>query len=413
MPLLLRCNELEPGMRLAEPLHVRGRVLLTTEKVLSHADVDALRKKHPEAWARVADPLLDKLADFEDDSRERRVAATAQQRISRAMSEVQGRFSARVSLASLNVQALRDSVTGVLQFLEANPVSFALLNRNLETESYLSEHAGNVFYLSMVLGCAVRDCVDEERRQYRRSHFADPPTGVDLLPLGLAAVFADVGMLPLQHLFGAKRPLTKEERQTIREHPIAGASMLPPDFPTVARSVVETHHENYDGSGYLLGLSGTAIHLFSRIVRIADAYDAATASHVFTEAKSPARALWEMSNGPYRRCYDPVLMKIFARLIQPFPIGAKLRLVDERYAVVVRYNREAPFKPTVVIAFDRRGERLPDQQLEGPFCLAERANLRIASFAGESLSFLYGTTSVDRIALTRQDFHTLFEAVYP
>ena len=231
----------------------------------------------------------------------------------RAMSEVNDRFSSRASIGSLNVSALHTSVTEVIQYLEDNPVSAALLYRNLDAGSYLSEHAGNVFYLSMILGAAVRDYVDTERRRTTACRWLDLKISMNLLPLGLGAMLCDVGMLPLQHLLTKTEPLSKEEREAVRKHPDAGADMLPPDFSAAARSVVRGHHENFDGSGYPSSQAGERIHVFSRIVRITDAYDAATASHVYKEAKSPARALWEMSVGPFARFYDPVLVKVFVQ----------------------------------------------------------------------------------------------------
>ena len=353
------------------------------------------------------------MVEFEDDSREREVAATAQKTIAGAMSEVGRRFSSRASLSTLNISAIHDSVAEVMQFLSENRVSAALLSRTLSSGSPLSEHAGNVFYLSMILGCAVRDFIDAERQRRTACRQLDRKISMDLLPLGLGAMLADVGMLPLQHLYASREPLSNEDRQAVREHPDTGADMLPAELSSAARVVVRTHHENFDGNGYPKGLSGDSTHVFGRIVRIADAFDAATATHVYKEAKTSARALWEMTVGPYSHCYDPVLMKVFARLIQPFPVGAKLRLRDGRYAAVVRYNREEPFKPTVIIAFDVNGKTLPDSELEGPVNLADRGDLRIQSFGEESLSYLYGTTMVDEIAITRKDFSTLFEAVFP
>ena len=413
MPLLLRCAELEPGMRLHEALMQGGRVLLASGKVLSHADVDALARKYPDVWARVGDPILDDVVEFEDDSREREVAATAQKTIAGAMSEVGHRFSSRASLSTLNVSAIRDSVVDVLQFLSENRVSAALLSRTLSSGSPLSEHAGNVFYLSMILGCAVRDFVEAQRQRSTACRWLDRKISMDLLPLGLGAMLADVGMLPLQHLYASREPLSPEDRQAIREHPDTGADMLPAELSAAARVVVRTHHENFDGCGYPKGLTGDVIHVFGRIVRIADAFDAATATHVYKEAKTPARALWEMTVGPYSRYYDPVLMKVFARLIQPFPIGAKLRLRDGRYAAVVRYNRTEPFKPTVIIAFDVNGKLLPDSDLEGPINLGDRGDLRIQSFGEESLSYLYSSPATDEVTITPKDFSTLFEAVFP
>jgi hypothetical protein len=271
----------------------------------------------------------------------------------------------------------------------------------------------------MLLGAALRDYVAKERVRTSACTWLDPKISMDLVPLGMGAMLADIGMYPLRNLFEAGRLLSQEDRKAVLEHPTSGAEMLPDDIHPLVRLIVRTHHENFNGTGYPESRAGERIHVFSRIIRIADAYDAATASHAYKEAKSSARALWEMHKGPYNRFYDPVLMKVFVRLIQPFPIGARLRLRDGRYAVVVRYNRGDPFQPTVLVAFDVNGTRLPRERLEGPLTLGEeRPELRIASFGNEQLSFLY--SSLPDSSMEKEDLHlqskreiTLFESAYP
>jgi len=130
------------------------------------------------------------------------------------------------------------------------------------------------------------------------------------------------------------------------------------------------------------------LHVFVRIVRICDAFDAATSQKFFRASKSPAKALWEMAYGPFRNCYDPTLMKVFLSIIQPFPIGTVLTLEDGRGAVVVKYNRKSPFAPTVVVAFDPNRERLPKEQLVGPVNIGEGNDLKLKSAGNEDLSFL-------------------------
>ncbi len=413
MPLFVRCADLQPGMRLAEAIIHGGRTMLPGGKVLTQADVDALARRFPELTSRVTDPILDDMFEFEDDSAERQVATRVQQQIAGAMSEVTERFTSRASLATVNFEAVQNSVAEVTKFLEDHPVSAALLSGCLDSKSYLADHAGNVFYLSMALGAAVREYVSEERQRQSSARALRRPYTMSLTSLGLGAMFIDLGMTPLEHLFHCDRPMTKEERQAVRDHPGVGADLLPESFPSVARMVVRTHHENMDGTGYPQRLHDHQLHIFTRIIRIADAYDAATAQHVYKQAKSPARVIWEMSRGPYRHYYDRQLVKVFARLIQPFPIGAKLRLLDGRYAVVVRYNRRNPFLPTVVIAFDSQGRPLPRKRIEGPIDLDERRDLRVRSFGQEHLGFVYDTAPPEDLVPPRRAFHTLYESAFP
>jgi len=412
MPLVIRPDELQPGMRLHEPLVVNGRVMLQSGRELTEAEIAALRRRYPTVGLRIADPVLDSVIEFEDDARERQVAQVAQQRVSECMSEVHERFSNRAALTRVDFNIVQSTVRELMEYLRSNPASAALVASCMDASSYLGTHAGNVFYLSMLLGSAALDYVASERRRQLRAKPTRPAFATDLTSLGLGAMVMDLGMLPIQHVVRTNRPLSASEREAIRQHPNTGYEMLPETFSPVARVVVKTHHENMAGTGYPQRLPGERLHVFARIVRIADAFDAATSVRVHRGAKSPARVLWEMALGPYQRYYDPKLMAVFATLIQPFPIGSKLRLTDGRYAAVVKYNRRDPFDPLVIIAFDARNRLLPRLQLEGPLRLSTRPDLRIASLHGEDLSFLYRRRSTWQ-STPSHTFGNPLEAAYP
>ncbi len=420
MPLLVTSEELRPGMRLSEPLSSNGRVLLKGDRPLSPADISALQRRFSGLSLRVGDPLWDEVIEFEDDANDRYVAETAQHMVSEAMSHVQLRICEQISDGSSGRQTIRASELGVvhsaiedlMQFLDENPTSAALISSCLERSTYLAAHTGNVLFLSMLLGAKVLDYVVSERKRQTKARDLGYYAAQDLAPLGLGAMTMDLGLMPYQALYTSSAPLSEDDRKTIRQHPSAGADMLPESFSAIARMIVRTHHENFDGSGYPSGLDGNKLHIFTRIVRIADAFDAATSQRVYADARSPARVLWEMLAGPYRRFFDPRLMAPFARMIQPFPIGAKLQLSDDRYALVVKYNRRNPFKPIVLVAFDEHNRPIPRESLEAPVDLSECDELRLKSYRGEDLSFIYNGESVEFIE-GPQAFSSGFEAAFP
>ncbi len=413
MPILLATHELQPGMRLHESLMRGGRVLLPGGKELTPVDVETLQRRFPDLHLRVGDPILDEVAQFQDDSPDRNVARTAQAKIADSLKNVSSRFHCNHDSRTINFQHLQQAAHDVMAYLNEHPVSAALLSRELGGDDYLTEHTGNVFYLSMVLGSAVRDYVARERIRQTAARQMTTTSAMNLTPLGLGAMFMDLAMFTINDLLKNRARLNDQIRQLVREHPTAGAEMLPESMDATARMIVRTHHENMDGSGYPNGIAGDKLHVFTRIVRIADSYDAATAQHVYRQAKSPARALWEMCEGPLRRFYDPVLTKMFATLVQVFPIGAKLKLTDGRYAVVVRYSKSGAFSPVVVIAYDALDRRLPADRLEGPFELSSRPDLRLKSFGGENLSYLYQAEPGAIAPHGTGTFNSLYEAVVP
>ncbi|MGD8452712.1 MAG: HD domain-containing phosphohydrolase [Phycisphaerae bacterium] len=410
MPVLLSTDELQAGMCLYEPLVKGGRTLLASGKELTAGDISALQEHHPDAQVRVRDPLLDERVEFEDDSREREVAETVRRDIGEYMRGVVEGYSEKNGLRHVDFAKASDVVRDVVEFMSRRSSTVALPPTEPDGGPYLPRHVGNTFYLAMRLAGLVPDYMIEERLRQTELKGISRQRLLDLSPLGLGALFIDVGMLPVCRLYDAQRSLTQEEQAQVREHPNVGADLLPDSFPAHARVVVRSHHENQLGTGYPKRLPPERVHVFARIARVADGFDTATSVGTYRQARTPTRALWEMTCGPYADYYDPVLTEAFATLLQPFPIGAKLRLSDGRYAVVVRFNPSDPVLPEVVIAYDRQNRRLPAEQIEGPLSLADEPSLRLVSCGDEDLSYLY----FEEVAPARVlPFHTLFDAKYP
>ncbi len=95
-----------------------------------------------------------------------------------------------------------------------------------------------------------------------------------------------------------------------------------------------------------------------------------------------------MQASDIRKHYDPVLMKMFSSVVQPFPIGAKLTLQNGQCGVVVRHDPRDPFKPKIVVAFDAFGDPLSEEMISKIHVLGESDDLKIKSFVGEDLSAL-------------------------
>lgn len=397
-------------MTLHDAVYDGPQLVLAAGKTLNSADVDFLRNHRPGASVSVEDPILDEIIAFHDERGDNALAQETQSKLATVISDVQEQYCSRITRASLDCQSIKNTVGGVLNYLGEKPVLAAKLCDMDREHGYLVAHSAHVFYLSIVLGNAVRSRVRDARRKSRAQSTLHGKSDLDLTPLALAALFMDTGMAPLADLYNQKEPLTLEQCEMIRNHPTVSAQALPEDAPELTKLLIETHHENHDGSGYPYGLKGDEIHVYARILRVADAYAAATSRQVYKEACSSVRALWEMTWGMFAHFYDPVILKIFASVIQPYPIGGVVRLNSQFGAVVVRYGRVSPFLPDIVIAFDEEGRRLPKDKLVGPIRLDAHPTLKIVEFLGEDLSELYDRdTRVEKVS--NAEFTTLYEGV--
>jgi diguanylate cyclase (GGDEF)-like protein len=109
-----------------------------------------------------------------------------------------------------------------------------------------------------------------------------------------AALVHDVGKIgvPDAVLFKAG-PLSDDEREQMRQHPLLGARMLAGVLSEPQVSWVRGHHERIDGQGYPDGLTGEAIPLGARILAIADSWDAMTSRRSYSQPRTTREALDE------------------------------------------------------------------------------------------------------------------------
>lgn len=140
----------------------------------------------------------------------------------------------------------------------------------------------------------------------------------ELHDLELAALLHDIGLLMLPNrLRGAHAPLEPAAYVAVQNHPRLGASLLEPFFFLQEASVlIAHHHERWDGSGYPYGIRGIWIPLGSRILAIADAFDAitvpSTSDHIVRNLV--ALRILRVSSGTQ---FDPDLVEILYRIQAP------------------------------------------------------------------------------------------------
>jgi len=135
--------------------------------------------------------------------------------------------------------------------------------------------------------------------------------------LRVAAMMHDVGYAGVSDsIFRGSRPLTTVERILVNTHPVIASEVLK-KIPLLSNVVplILHHHENYDGSGYVSGLKGDEIPLGSRILAVADAFDAMTSERSYRSALSLEQAIVELRRSAGKQ-FDPEIVHIFCGLLE-------------------------------------------------------------------------------------------------
>jgi HD-GYP domain-containing protein (c-di-GMP phosphodiesterase class II) len=410
MPILLPVQELKPGMCVAKHIEYNCRYLLPSGHYLRREDIQNLQNKIPGRMIYIFDPLLDEVVDFHNDSIDEVLCYQVRGNMNKVLQKVDGMIRAKISLSADNIAGMEDTIREIIYYLVESPATLAIIKQSKSWDNYLQEHSAGVFYLSMLIGNTLQN--------YLRTNHDSAAKEMSLTPLATASILHDLGMISIDELYKKNGPLTDEEKQIIREHPENGASMLPGSINPAIKQIIRQHHENQDGTGYPEGLKGKEMNFFARIIRVADAFCAATANKRYQRAKSPIKVLHEMVFGSYHRFYDPIILKIFASFLQPFPIGAKLKLSNEQQAIVTKHNSKNPFAPEVIIAFDKQGFPLGKESLETPFYLNSRKDIHVLSFGEEDLSYINHLPDQEKLSLdeekeSKQYITEMFDLVYP
>ena len=133
--------------------------------------------------------------------------------------------------------------------------------------------------------------------------------------LRFGAILHDIGKIHISEKILLKSgPMTDEEWEDIKRHPIIGAEMIK-DIPylTHAVPIIRSHHERWDGKGYPDGLEGKLIPMGARIVAIADAFDAMTTNRPYSPARTLELAYQEILDCTGSR-YDPEIVRAFSEM---------------------------------------------------------------------------------------------------
>ncbi|NTU70430.1 MAG: HD domain-containing protein [Coriobacteriia bacterium] len=181
-----------------------------------------------------------------------------------------------------------------------------------------------------------------------------------LTSLGSAALLHDIG----KTAFDPDDPAQAEAMRL--EHPRSGAEMLRHlALDDVAPMLVAyEHHMLADGSGYPAQCEGYATHPYTRIVSIADRFENLTGPVSETGALTMDQALVSILREASQGHFDPFLVRLFASVLGPFPVGALVRLSDHSAAVVCSPGSD-PLAPIVRIAYDKRGiETVGEEEID-------------------------------------------------
>jgi HD-GYP domain-containing protein (c-di-GMP phosphodiesterase class II) len=249
---------------------------------------------------------------------------------------------------SPNIKKIKRVVQTIVDQILNDESSLIGLTTILDYDEYTFTHSVNVCIFSVALG--------------KRLGFSK----LQLYDLGLAALFHDIGKSRVpQDVLNRPGDLSEDDWRTIANHPWLGLLSLfqvrgSSELAYRAMIVSHEHHMKLDFSGYPRPVRARQMSMFSKIVAVCDAFDAATSRRVYqTTPWTPADVVREMRDNP-RRGMDPVIVKAFINLTGIYPVGTLVILDTFELGIVHAINPIAEMlsRPIVRVIGDPQGNVL-------------------------------------------------------
>jgi len=173
----------------------------------------------------------------------------------------------------------------------------------------------------------------------------------------------DIGMTRLRASVLQRWALEHDDTDPAwQEHVRIGYEMVKGHVEPSAAAAVLHHHQRFDGSGFPkrmrngeeCGLEGSKIHIFSRILIVADLYDRMVHpaytigdSEEIRRSRPPVYALNRLMKEPYRSWIDPVVFQALISVCPAYAPGSQVKLSDGREGVVIDWDARDPCRPVV------------------------------------------------------------------
>jgi putative nucleotidyltransferase with HDIG domain len=335
-----RIQDAEPGMILAYPvINLTGRVVLAEGTVLTEKIINRLQN-----WQIVAIDILDTdelpsvpiTEKTTTSSSEKPTISKLQENFGTSYAENIKEFGAIFEqvryMTVIPITEMQKMAEKSFRKLSLQPCAVSLLYTAAADESRIVQHSLNVAVIAGALG-----------------HWLGLPIK-SLHDLILSALLHDIGKTkaPLELINKKLYQLTTKEFEIIQRHTIEGYKLLNKksyQLPFSVLAGVLQHHEWINGSGYPLKLTSEKIHLFAKIILVADVYETLTSTD-FATRLNPFSAIGVMLEQSFH-ILDPKIANVFLTNTKSQLIGNNIRLSDGQVAAVISIGRDLAERPVV------------------------------------------------------------------
>lgn len=334
---------IKPGMILEQTIADRAdRVLIARGTVLDEYHIDSMKKmgitgvyirtgvieeKHEENEPVITAQVQQQIDKVKIEDRARvHLSESVKKRVAEG---VQYLYQDTESTGFVDMtRSITDDLMKAIEDNEAIAVDISALK---VSDEYTFKHSVDVATMSMIVS-----------RQYGLPD-------EQIYEIGISGLLHDIGKSKIPNeILNKAGKLTDEEFALIKQHSLLGYQILKdkPELSNAIKLGVLQHHEKINGSGYPMGATEDKIHIFAKIIAVADIYDALVTERPYKKAFTPRDAV-EMIMAMTGEL-DLKVMQSFLESVILYPVGTNVDLSNGEKAKVVANNPKYVLRPTVV-----------------------------------------------------------------
>ena len=261
--------------------------------------------------------------------------------------EIEDCVQKKVPLPKKDIENIIEQLIGEISVSEAYTILNLLKLKDFDDYTYT--HSINVAMISILFG---------KELMY---------SGEKLKTVGMGAILHDIGKILLpKEILSKKGDLDPDEWEIVKKHPQLGYEIIKKqkDFGLEIENAVLNHHENYDGCGYPLHISGNQISEYTNVIMISDTFDAITSEtpyHKSFPISNSFLAIQNLSGSKFNPRFAAEFINLMPQRLYGRPLitqNSYVMLNTKEVAQVIRVDPAQSLRPVIIIYINGKMEML-------------------------------------------------------
>ena len=235
--------------------------------------------------------------------------------------------------SKVEVAKVREMIIPLFDKVMEAPSEILMLHHYCKKEDYLYHHAVSLGLLSGFIAYKMKFDL------------------ADIYQVTMAGCLADCGMSKISNKILTKTSkLSFEENDEMYKHPLYSYQLVQssPILNDHVKIAILEHHERINGTGYLQRKKGDAIHIFSKIIAVADVYHAMTSERIYRIKQSPFKVMEMIMHDDFGK-FDLTIVRTLLAGLTNFSIGSRVKLNNGSIAEIIFVDNNSPTRPLVKV----------------------------------------------------------------